>query len=203
MRISRVLAFCVAAATTLAASPVSAQDNDGGAGFGLEVGITRATIKAEGAEDFFKSRTGLMGGIWFGGNRNGTLGLMGEISYVVRKTGAGGDEAKLHYFEIPALIRINLGQTGNKNGFIVYPMFGPVMDVQLKGELSGIDIRDQLNGFDFGVIGGVGVEVARIGVEGRINWGFKRLEKSGASAFGDITDAKSRTVQVLLKLRFN
>ena len=42
-------------------------------GFGVEAGITRATLKADSATDLIKGRTGVMGGIWFGGNRSGRV----------------------------------------------------------------------------------------------------------------------------------
>ena len=204
MRVSQVLASSlVAVATMLTASPVSAQ-GDGGVGFGLEAGITRASITAEGAKDFFNSRSGIMGGIWFGGNRNGPAGLMGELTYVVK--GANDkftdDALKLHYIEIPLLIRFNLGQTSTKNGFLVYPMFGPVADINIKADDAGLDVKDQINGFDFGAMAGVGVELARIGIEGRMNWGLKRITKE-ADAFGPLVDVKNNTVQVVVKIRAN
>jgi len=199
------LALAIAAAALMfAAVPVLAQSaDDEGVSFGLEVGITRANIKADNLEDFFQSRTGMMGGIWFGGNRNGTAGLMGEISYVVKKAGNNADDdIDFHYIEIPVLLRVNIGQTSTRNGLIVYPLFGPVVDIQLKGKINSLDVKDQFKGVNVGVIGGVGLEVARIGVEARINWGLRSLEKTDGG-FSDWVDIKSRTAQVLLKLRLN
>jgi hypothetical protein len=197
--------------TMVAATPAFAQQSlqvsnsgsDGGVGFGVEFGLTRATIHAKGAGDFIKSRNGLMGGIWFGGNRNGAVGFMGEITYVVKgaKDELSGDDLKLHYLEIPALLRANIGQR-SRNGVIVYPFAGPVVDIQLKGSLNGIDVKNQFNGYDLGVIGGVGFEAARMGVEVRGNWGLKTLEKQG-NGFGGLTDAKNFTVEALAKIRIN
>jgi hypothetical protein len=209
---NRRLALIVAAATMLfAAAPVRAQQpaayNDEGIGFGLEVGLTRDTITASDAENLIDSRTGLLAGIWFGGNRNGTLGFMGEISYVVKgaKESVGDGELKLTYVEIPALIRINLGQTSNKWGLIVYPLFGPVVDINLKAtDGDGNDVKDFFNGYDIGIIGGVGVEVARIGVEVRMNWGLKTLEKGEEEGtFTGLTDTKNKSLQILAKIRLN
>lgn len=204
MRITRIFSLLVVAgAIVLTATPACAQQsNDGGVGFGLEAGITRASLDADGASDFFKTRSGYLLGIWLGGNRDGLLGFMGEISYQERKneTLAGDFDAK--YLEIPALVRINLG-TRNKNGLLIYPMVGPVIDIQLKSKLSDFDVKDNFNGFDFGIIGGVGVEVARIGIEGRMNWGLKTLKKTGVGTFGNLKDTKSKTVQFLVKIRLN
>ena len=105
--------------TMVAATPAFAQQNarssnsgsGGGVGFGVEFGLTRATIHAKDAGDFIKSRNGLMGGIWFGGNRNGAVGFMGEITYVVKgaKNEFSGEDLELHYLEIPAVLRDNIG----------------------------------------------------------------------------------------------
>ena len=129
---------------------------------------------------------------------------MGEITYVVK--GANDkftDSAlKLHYIEIPILIRINLGQTSTKNGFLVYPMFGPVADINIKADDTGVDVKNLINGLDFGAMAGVGVEIARIGFEGRMNWGLKRITKE-ADGFGELTDIKNRSFQALVKIRLN
>jgi hypothetical protein len=182
----------------MAASPASAQ---GGPGFGLEFGITRTTLHAESLSDFIGSRTGFMGGIWFGGNRHGVVGLMGEITYVVKgaKDESSGQDLKLHYLEIPVLLRVNIGQHST-NGVIVYPLFGPVVDIQLKGTLDGLDVTNQFQGYDVGLIGGIGLEAARLGVEVRGNWGLKGLLKE-AVGFGGLTDSKNFGVQALAKLR--
>ena len=209
MHMFRRLALSLVVLMTLvAATPAFAQQNaqsgnsgGGGVGFGLEFGMTRATIHAKDAADVFKSRNGLMGGIWFGGNRNGAVGFMGEITYVVKGAELPAGNLKLHYLEIPALLRVNMGQR-SRNGVIVYPMFGPVVDIQLKADLAGFDVKDQFNGVDFGVIGGVGFEAARVGVEVRGNWGLRTLAKEGTN-FGGWTDTKNFTVQVLAKVRIN
>jgi hypothetical protein len=212
MRMVRPLALSLTILATLVApTPASAQQNvqtansdpGGGVGFGVEFGMTRATIHAENAGDFVKGRNGLMGGIWFGGNRNGIAGFMGEITYVVKgaKDELVNEDLTLHYIEIPALVRVNIGQR-SRNGVIVYPMFGPVVDILLKGDVDGFDIKDQFNGFDLGVIGGVGFEAARMGVEVRGNWGLRTLEKEG-DGFNGLTNSKNFTVQVLAKLRIN
>ena len=203
MRLNMRLAVLASAAVLLAAGPAAAQGSDGGAGFGLEAGITRATVKAEDVDDFFDSRTGFLAGIWFGGNRNGVLGFMGELAYVVKKTDTLVGESNNHYLEIPALLRLNLGQLSTKNGLLVYPLAGPVFDINLKGELDGFDVKDQFKGLDIGIIAGVGIEIARIGIEGRMNWGQRSLEKDSSGAFGGLVETKSRTFQVLAKIRLN
>ena len=49
-------------------------------------------------------------------------------------------------------------------------MVGPVVDIQLKNELNGLDVSADFNGFDFGIIAGAGVEFARIGSRFAVTW---------------------------------
>jgi hypothetical protein len=197
---SVILAGLFVAAALLTATSAFAQ------GFGVEAGITRASLHADNPSDLVKGRTGVMGGIWFGGNRNGRVGFMGEITYVVKAFSNEGvtpnNDLKLHYIELPEVFRINIGQM-SKNGFIVYPLFGTVIDIKLKTAINGIkNPTDNFNGYDFGLMGGLGVEWARIGVEARGNWGLRSLETTD-NFFGGLVKAKSRTIQILAKLRIN
>ena len=112
-------------------------------------------------------------------------------------------ELKTHSLEIPVLLRANLG-SHSRNGFIVYPLVGPVVDIQLKSELNSIDVKKQFNGFDLGIMAGGGIEVARIGVEVRGNWGLRSLVSDDAGAtFGNLRDSNNFMVQIVGKIRFN
>jgi len=204
----KVFPVLLAAAAVIAvARPAAAQQyNDEGIGFGVLGGLTNSTISTTDiVDENLKSSTGWMAGIWFGGNRNGHLGFMGEVSYVVKgaKDSTGTDELKIHYLEIPALVRINLGQTKNKAGVLFYPMVGPVFDIQLKNELNGVDVSDQFNGFDFGILFGGGIEVARFAFEVRYNLGVKGIVSDNSGGFGDLQDSKNRSWQFVGKFRLN
>jgi len=204
----KVFPFVVAVAMMIVARPAAAQQyNDEGIGFGVLGGLTNSTISVDSDfdSDSVSSSTGWMAGIWFGGNRNGTLGFMGEISYVVKgaTNSITDEELKIHYLEIPALIRINLGQTKNKAGVLAYPLVGPVFDIQLKNELDGVDVSEQFNGFDFGIMFGGGIEVARFAFEVRYNMGLKGITSDDDGGFNDLADSKNRSWQFVGKFRFN
>ena len=206
--VRRLAGLGLALTMLLAATPVFAQQayNDEGIGFGLLGGITMPKFDEEEGFPDISGKNGWLVGIWFGGNRNGTLGFMGEFSYLQKKgnNDETDQELKQYYLEIPALIRINLGQTNTRNGFLVYPLIGPVVDIQLKGEIDGVDVKDQFNGFDIGIMGGVGVEIARIGVEFRGNWGLRSLNSDdGGQTFGGLEDSKNFMWQLIGKIRLN
>ena len=74
------------------------------------VRCSRPSAQAHATTDF-DTNTGWEGGIWFGGNRGGGVGVMGETP--VRQEEASDRRVHrsttLQYLEIPILLRINIG----------------------------------------------------------------------------------------------
>ena len=167
-----VLAIFVVIAPLFVVSPALAQ---GGVGVGVLGGITRTSVKLENdVPDAQKqSGSGAIFGLWFGGNRNGRVGFMGELDYVIKKVELQGMEEELHYLEIPAVLRVNMGSR-SRSGASVYIIAGPVFDIRLKAKTDGEEVdspEDLYEGLDIGILGGVGVEYKRIGFEVRNSWG--------------------------------
>lgn len=197
----------MAAMTMLVSVPALAQG--GGVGVGVLGGLTYSTIQTE--TNLFNVQTdagaGYMLGVWFGGNRDGRVGLMGEISYLTKKikvTDEGEEfSQKLTYVEIPVLLRINAGSP-DRNRPSLYFLGGPVFDVQIKSEVDGADTPDDFyEGLDIGAMVGVGFEVVRIGIEGRYSWGLRSVLGTDAAVESGFGETKQNTLQVLLKIRFN
>ena len=183
------------------------QSSTGGVGIGALIGYvnTSATGDANDTDFKFDSGSGWMAGIWFGGNRNGILGVMTEISYVVKKVQpVGGDPdeptVELGYIEVPVLLRINIGQA-SASGFRVYGVVGPAFDFKVSDNRDDFGFDDNaFESFDVGILAGGGVEVARLAFEVRGNWGLRNIVAK------DITDGRSLkafSLQVLGKIRFN
>jgi hypothetical protein len=191
--------------TTTTTTITTSDDDHGGIGIGIEGGITRNTITGPSAPtDFFDTRTGTLVGVWIGGNKPGPVGFVGEFLYLFRRTGVntGGpvsDVLTQHALEIPTLFRINFGQ-GSSNGIAGYAVVGPVFTINLQTSLrSGLN-TDNFSSGDIGIMAGGGFEAYRIGVEVRGNWGQKRVTNSG---FDNLQDLKNRSVEFVLKFRFN
>lgn len=166
-----------------------------GIGIGVKGGFLFNSFSSA-QESFGDNDTGLQGGIFFGGNRPGTVGVMGELMYV-RK---GSDAVKLHYLEIPILLRVNAG-SNSLNGVNIYGIGGPVFDIKLKTTIDGGGSDDSdFGNFDIGVIAGGGVEITRFIIEARYNWGLRNVAKGDLA---DITKIKTRTFAVLFGIRFN
>ena len=202
----------IATAMVLAAAPAFAQGQtqpNSGLGIGALGGISWTTIRTENEASFdFNTGTGWQLGIWFGGNRDGRVGLMGELSYAVKKISSEfNEEVEREYVQIPVLLRINAGSRA-KNKPSLYFLAGPVFDIEIstKQSVDGVEIDtpdDVYNGLEIGLMGGVGFEVARIGIEGRYSWGLKSVLGTDAAESTGFGNAKLNTFSVIAKIRFN
>jgi len=173
-----------------------------GAGVGLKVGPLFTSYSAASCDGCFNTNTGFEGGIWFGGNRGGRVGVMGEVLYAKKKQEGSGltGSTSLQYLEIPILARINIGSR-SRNGISIYGLVGPVFDINLKASIGDRDVKSNYESLDLGLLGGVGIEITRFLVEGRFNQGLRNVLKSdNAAAFGDI---KTLSFAVLFGFRFN
>jgi len=169
-------------------------------GFGIGAKIGPLFSSYSNATTSFDTKTGWEGGIWFGGNRGGVVGVEGEVLYAQKNqqcTGCTG--TTLQYLEIPILVRVNIG-SHSRNGVSVYGLVGPVFDVNLKAKQNNLDVKSNYESLDYGILGGVGIEITRFLVEARYNWGLLNIAKN---SIGSTTDIKSRSFAVLFGVRFN
>ncbi|MGE3178347.1 MAG: porin family protein [Vicinamibacterales bacterium] len=194
-----LLLVAVTLGLTLHAAPALAQ-NDNGIGVGVKGGLLFSTLDFGGNDDFLQNKTGFVGGLFFGGNRGGLLGVEADILYA--RKGANIEDSDLdfdiHMLEIPVMLRLNLG-SGSLSGARIYGLAGPSMGFRLKSEFGGLDIVDFTEGYDVNLVLGAGVELTRFLIEGRYNHGVKNISKD----FSESDDIKTRSWAVLLGLRFN
>lgn len=178
------------------AQPAQAQ----GVGFGIKGGPIYTKFSSEVVD--FESRTGFQGGIFVGGNRNGVFGGQLEILYAKKSTETErlGLKTDAYFIQLPLLLRLNIGSS-NRNGFIAYAIGGPSFDINLKAEQNDLDIKDNYESFDVGLVGGGGIEIARIILEGRYSWGLRNV--LDATIDREFTDIKSNSFSVLVGFRFN
>ena len=207
-------AFNVGGVSVAPAQPTT----DSGIGVGALGGFTFTSASGDDTEGI-ATGTGWMIGIWFGGNINGPVGFMGELSYVRKRLQdeVDGDNNYLEtdYLEIPALVRINIGSR-ERAGVRGYGLIGPVFDFRLGSkfvafgeEITDDDFEDifglenVFSSVDVGIMAGAGIEWNRIGFEFRYSWGLTQIatdEAVDADLFGS---TKNNTIQLLGKIRFN
>jgi len=196
------LSSLVLLVTLAAAQPAMAQNNtsneDEGIGVGALAMMVRPSVKGDGLDDYFEGRTGTGFGLWVGGNKNGLIGFTGEFIYLTRKLeDPFGSVLKTTALEIPAVFHINVGSR-SRNAVSGYGIIGPVFTINLKQEFDDLDVSDDFNGADIGVMAGAGIEFFRIGVEARGNWGLRNINSDG-----DTTKVKNFAFELVGKFRFN
>jgi hypothetical protein len=179
-----------------------AQSSGGGGGGGIGFGVKGGYLynSYSTAKLNLNSTNSWEAGIFFGGNRNGVVGVMGEILYAKKGFELSGNTTDLYYLEIPILLRVNVGSSNKNKGVIGYLLVGPAFDVNLKAQQNGIDVKDNYESLDIGILGGGGVEISRIILEARYNWGLMNVLKVTGILPDDL---KSQSFAFLFGVRFN
>ena len=76
-------------------------------GVGVKGGYLYTAFGFDGVSDVLDSSNGWMAGLFFGGNRPGTVGLMGEINVQAKRGEIGAESTTIYYLQVPALLRLN------------------------------------------------------------------------------------------------
>jgi outer membrane protein with beta-barrel domain len=165
---------------------------------GIKFGPTFAKFSSDALD--FKTRAGVHGGIFFGGNPSRILGLQGEINWIRKRTATelSNQAIRIDYLQVPVLLRLNAG-TDSPSAFALYGIAGPAVDIKIGDELEGVTIDDGFEGADVSLVFGGGVEIARIIVEGRYEKGLRRINNN----FFDSAEIKKQAFTILFGVRFN
>jgi hypothetical protein len=199
--------------TPAPAQPTMQRQPNTGVGFGIHFGGAWTGIDTQ-TNDFdidTGQGTGIVAGIFFGGNRDGRAGLQGEVSYLEKKVNnneEGLETLKNTYLQIPVLLRINTGSRSN-NGPSLFFLVGPAFDIKI-GDNAGdifdedeLDLDDVYEGLEIGLMAGVGFEVARFGVQFRYTWGLNNVLGTDAANAVGFGDTKFNTFQITGIFRIN
>jgi opacity protein-like surface antigen len=176
-------------AIVASSSPAAAQ--------GIKFGPTFAKFSSDALD--FKTRTGIHAGLFFGGNRPGPIGIQTELNWIRKNSGTEvpDQNIRIDYLQVPVLLRINVG-TDSPNGFAVYGIAGPAVDIKIADEIEGVTLDDGFEGADVSLVFGGGVEITRIILEGRYSKGFRRINNT----FNNFTEIKSQAFTILFGVRF-
>ena len=121
---------------------------------------------------------------------------MGEFNILAKKSDTAAGSSTLYYFQVPALLRVNIGSSGSGlNNAIVYGIAGPALDLLFKDELA--ITTEEVERVDVSIVAGVGFEISRFIIEGRGTWGFRNIAKET-----NARDVRSTTFAILGGVRF-
>lgn len=174
------------------------RETDAGIGFGLIYGIVRPSFKDDDAQFTLSNKTGWKVGIFFGGNRDGTVGFWGKLLYKVKKAETGfNTEVETKYLEIPAGFRVNFGSP-SRNSIGGFVDFGGIVDINI-AKLDDANIPEDYLGTELGYYFGVGVEITRLIIE--LRW--DRMVKSFYDPAEGFESIKGHEFEVEFMFRIN
>lgn len=183
------------------------------AGIGLKGGFSLAKFSVSSTEPLpfsFENNSGAVAGV-FADFGFGPLSIQPEILYVRMGAKAEYDpiviKYLLDYVQVPVLIKLRVVQAGPVRPVLCAGGYGSWMikgqGLTISGELTGKeDITDVLNRFDYGLVGGAGVEFKlpgiRLSVEGRYNFGLANVLKNAEEG----NAMKNRALMALVGIGF-
>ena len=158
---------------------------------GVKAGANFASLTPEEDETPDTSRrVGLVAGGWLAVPATSWLtmqfeGLFSEKGVKFDATGVGLDssaELRVRYIELPVLARVAVGGSGSTRVFLVgggAPAFmtSTRATATFEGQKDSRDVTDEVESFDFGLVGGAGVAFGRTNLEARYTHGLRPINK--------------------------
>jgi hypothetical protein len=128
-----------------------------------------------------------------------------KLTYNNFVLGKGEYRFNLNYVEVPVLAVVNIASNINlqAGGYVSYLAAANIKDMKDDGTINNIrDLKaDNFNRFDYGLVGGVGVDVMNFTIGARYNYGLKEVGESGLS--GQLTkDSKNSVISLYVGIGF-
>ena len=120
--------------------------------------------------------------------------------------GKGEYRFNLNYIELPVLAVFNVAKNFNVHvgPYVSYLAAANIKDLKDDGTIHDIKDLDaeNFNRFDYGVAGGLGIDISNFTLGARYNYGFREIGKSG-SLSGQLTkDSKNSAISLYIGIGF-
>lgn len=120
--------------------------------------------------------------------------------------GSGEYRFNLHYVEMPVLAVINVGKNFNLHAgpYLAYLAAANVKNLNDEDGIEGVDElnAENFNRFDYGVAAGFGIDIDKVTLGARYNYGLREIGKSGSLA-GELTkDSKNSAINLYIGFGF-
>lgn len=121
-------------------------------------------------------------------------------------SGEGEYRFNLNYIELPVLAVVNIGKNFNIHAgpYIAYLASVNIKDLNDDGTIDNIaDLdADNFQRFDYGLAGGLGIDIQNFVIGARYNYGLREIGKSG-SLSGELTrDSRNSAISLYIGLGF-
>lgn len=146
------------------------------------------------------SGAGYLVGLSMGGNRGGRVGVGADVLYGKKSSEISGSNFDQSVIHVPVMLKVNLGQR-TRSGFSVLALGGGFFDWQFNSKLGDIDISEDTDGYEVGLVFGAGVEFVRVSVQGRYMRGLKQIGREFDLA--NAADSQTQSFAILFGVRLN
>ncbi len=187
-----VLTLILAIATV---APATAQMS-----YGVKAGVNYADVSFDG-DVASSGRVGLLAGGFATIPLFGWLAVQPEVIYTVKGTSVDVADIKsdliVDYVEVPLLARISIRRK-------IYVAVGPAMAFRVRarsrtafgGSTEEIDLNEDVESFDLGVVGAAGIDLGRWVFDGRYTHGLSDIDAR------DDAKMRNRVLSVSAGIRF-
>jgi len=181
--------------------------------FGIKGGLNLSNLYTDKADDN-NLKAGLNLGLYSKIPLTKGLSIQPELIYSSKGAkltynnilfGKGEYRFNLNYVEVPLLLVVNLAKNFNLQGggYVSYLASANIKDLKNDGTIKDIkDLKaENFNRVDYGLAGGIGVDVMNFTIGARYNYGLKELGSSGLA--GQLTkNSKNSVISLYIGLGF-
>jgi hypothetical protein len=211
MKSIKTLLILGALAITIAGT---AQDNDVAPKFGVKGGVNFSNLYVDDVADE-NIKVGFNLGLFAKIPVNEMFAVQPELLYSSKGAklkydnfllGEGEYRFNLNYLELPVLAVFTIGEHFNIHAgpYIGFLTSSNIKDMDDDGTVEGIkdlDV-DNFNRFDYGLSGGIGVDIHGFSIGARYNYGLKEVGESG-NLTGELTkDSKNSVASIYIGFGF-
>ena len=200
-----ILAVFATASLVSAQEQQSAVESSISPKFGVKAGVNLANLYVDEVDDE-NMKLGLNLGLFAKIPLTRGLSIQPELLYSSKGAklsydnillGEGEYRFNLNYVDLPVLAIINVAKNINiqAGGYVSYLASANIKDLESDGTINNIkELKaDDFNRFDYGLVGGVGIDVQLFTLGVRYNYGLKEVGEAG-SLSGRLTQNSKNSV---------
>lgn len=181
--------------------------------FGIKGGVNLTNLYVSDVKDE-NMKVGFNAGVFAKVPMSRVVSLQPELLYSQKGSkltydnvfGSGEYRFNLNYVELPLSLVFNVAKNFNLHagGYASYLVGANIKQLKSNGDINTIaDLKaDDFNRFDFGLLGGLGVDVDNFTIGARYNYGLRDVGKSGNLSGNVTSDSKNSAVSVYLGFGF-
>jgi hypothetical protein len=182
--------------------------------FGVKAGVNLANLYVDNVEDE-NMKLGLNAGIYAKIPLTRGLSIQPELLYSSKGAklsynnllqGKGEYRFNLNYVELPVMAVVNIASKLNlqAGGYVSYLASANIKDMDDNGTVADVTTlkADNFNRFDYGLVGGIGVDVQNFTIGARYNYGLREVGESGSIAGRLTANSKNSVLSLFIGVGF-